>query len=68
MAVGLLLGRFLATFIFYVLFRSVGSSREELQASLDSLEGEEDSDNEYNNDMDTSQAKRIRVADINITR
>ena len=49
------------------LFRSVGSSREELQASLDSLEGEEESDYE-DLDIDHSQAKRIRVADINITR
>ena len=42
----------------------MGSSREELQASLDSMEGNE----EEGEDIENHQAKRVRVSDINITR
>lgn len=48
------------------MFRSMGSSREELQASLDSMEGSEGEEDEEG--IDNHQAKRVRVSDINITR
>jgi wee1-like protein kinase len=46
---------------------SNGSSREELQASLDSMEGVE-GEEEEEEDEEVHHAKRVRVSDINITR
>jgi len=46
---------------------SVGSSREELQASLDSLEGGS-GDEEHHHAGEYAAAKRVRVSDISITR